>query len=711
LRDAAGRALTQDQLRWIDLESGIRTPDAAEHAGRQLRTARGLLARLYGPKWVPGVILGDEVGMGKTYEALAVIAALFRHVPLARVLVLTHSQAMADTWAERWNWFREHAVAKKHQRHFHEGDSLYDIADLGRGRLGFASYDRLKRMPMHELRCALERAFEGRYLRGPARRRLAWELLGSRIAPTDGQLAAKIARGALNRLWRTYFDPETGTWRQPWSAWSELRKLIYRASRTTRRVDLLIVDEAHKVASHQRMMFFEEVLGSRAARAIYVTATPFSLSVEQLYDRIEDMHVVTGHTTDALAALWKDLERFRDIVLSRGDLPRMLRTSLEQRLRRYLVRSLWKTDIAEGVPRRKSAQVPVPNSLQDQERAHAMLGLETALVRVAGIGARTHSTAHRETLCSSYAAIRDAAKRSRSRRTAFAPELHRLMAILPSKGEQPKFEAVASYLSKLARSREKVVVFCGRIATVTALRRALNHDLRSEIDAERQRWTRVQERLRRAQRIGTSLVDRDNAPKLRLAVHRFGDIPPGSEASAVRRIVRKLRESGEPGEEASRADLWDQSWGPRRRIEWVGVLAGQHGGDESRRSPQAVQFGFNLPGPPYVLLCTEIAREGIDLHLWCRRVVQYDLDWNPALMEQQIGRVDRIGSLSRRILRPLEVLWAWVPGTYEQYMAKKVDERMKMMKVLLGAGEWLAASPEEQATISELERYRLDFAP
>jgi len=66
--------------------------------------------------------------------------------------------------------------------------------------------------------------------------------------------------------------------------------------------------------------------------------------------------------------------------------------------------------------------------------------------------------------------------------------------------------------------------------------------------------------------------------------------------------------------------------------------------------PEAVQFTFNLPGPPYVLLCTKIAREGIDLHLWCRRVVQYDLEWNPALMEQQIGRVDRCRrSLSPRI--------------------------------------------------------------
>lgn len=711
MADRFPRSLVQDQLRWLDLGSGIRTPDAAEHASRQLRTARGLLHRLFGPKPVPGVILGDEVGMGKTYEALAVIAALFRHDPSARVLVLTHSHAMAKTWRDRWDWFREHAVASKYRKGFHGGEILYDIRDLGRGRLGFASYDRLKQMPTDELRSALERCFEGRWLRRKDRRRLARELLGIQIAPTDGRVAEKIPRGALDRFWRAHFDGDGRTWRHPWSAWAALRQLVYRASRTKRRVDLLVVDEAHKVASDQRSMFFAEVLGSRARHALYVTATPFSLSVEQLYERIEDMHVVTGAAMDDLARLWKDLEHFRDIVLSRGDLPRPLKRGLELRLRRYLVRSLWRPEVAEGVPRRKPVQMLVTDSVQDEQQAYATFALETALVRLVGTGARTHNTAHRETLCSSYAAIREAAELSQARGVAFAPHLVSLAAVLPSKGELPKFEAVLDYLTDIARRREKAVVFCGRIATISALRRALRGRLHDQMDAERSRWTRVRSRLRRAERKGLAVVERNDLPMLRIAVHRFGEVPAGKEASALKRLNRLIEESGEPGEEQSRTDLWDQSWGPRRRIDWVGVLAGQHGDGETRRSPEAVRFAFNLPGPPYVLLCTEIPREGIDLHLWCRRVVQYDLEWNPALMEQQIGRVDRIGSLSRRVSRPLEVVWAWVPGTYEDHMAGKVRERMEMMKVLLGAGEWLAASPEEQETVGDLERYRLDFAP
>lgn len=710
MRDRFPRSLAQDQLRWLDLSPGILTPDAAEHARRQRRTARALLQRLFGRESVPGVILGDEVGMGKTYEALAVIATVFRHDPSARVLVLTHSHAMAETWSSRWDWLRANGVTSKHRNAFHEAEFLYDIRDLGRGRLGFASYDRLKRTPTHELRYALERCFQGRYLRAKIRRRLALELLGARVDPVDGILADKIPRRALDRFWREHFDAEEQYWPHPWSARTDLRRLVYRAARTRRRVDLLVVDEAHKVASHQRNMFFQDVLGSRARRALYVTATPFSLSIDQLYERIADMHVVTGAPTDALVLLRKEMERFRDIVLSRHELPTRLRLGLQERLGRYLVRSLWPQEITAGILRR-SVKTLVTDPVKDVEHAHVMLALETALVGLEGTGARTHSTAHRETLCSSYDAIRDAADRSRVSGAAFASRLTSLAEILPAKGELPKFETVAAYLSNIARRREKAVVFCGRVATVTALRRALHEQLRDEMDLEKKRWIRVRSRLRRAEKKGLAPVDIGDLPKLRLAVHAFRDEPVGREKLALTRLKRLLERSGEPGEDWSRAELWNQSWGPRRRVDWVGVLAGQHGDNEGRRSPESVQFAFNLPGPPYVLLCTEIAREGIDLHLWCRRIVQYDLEWNPALMEQQIGRIDRIGSLSRRKAQPVEVVWAWVPGTYEEFMARKVRERLDMMKVLLGAGEWLASSPEEQQSIADLDGYRLDLAP
>ena len=44
-----------------------------------------------------------------------------------------------------------------------------------------------------------------------------------------------------------------------------------------------------------------------------------------------------------------------------------------------------------------------------------------------------------------------------------------------------------------------------------------------------------------------------------------------------------------------------------------------------------------------ILLATDAASEGLNLHHTCRLVVNLELPWNPMRLEQRIGRVDRIG--------------------------------------------------------------------
>lgn len=65
---------------------------------------------------------------------------------------------------------------------------------------------------------------------------------------------------------------------------------------------------------------------------------------------------------------------------------------------------------------------------------------------------------------------------------------------------------------------------------------------------------------------------------------------------------------------------------------------------ETRRYLQAA---FNRPGAsPWVLIAqSQVGREGLNLHEACRVVMQFHAEWNPAVLEQQIGRVDRKGSL------------------------------------------------------------------
>jgi superfamily II DNA or RNA helicase len=64
-----------------------------------------------------------------------------------------------------------------------------------------------------------------------------------------------------------------------------------------------------------------------------------------------------------------------------------------------------------------------------------------------------------------------------------------------------------------------------------------------------------------------------------------------------------------------------------------------HGG-MSREQRRAALDTFARGG---VLLATDAAGEGLNLHQHCRSVINLELPWNPMRLEQRIGRVDRIG--------------------------------------------------------------------
>ncbi|MNF98230.1 hypothetical protein D3C84_810840 [compost metagenome] len=70
------------------------------------------------------------------------------------------------------------------------------------------------------------------------------------------------------------------------------------------------------------------------------------------------------------------------------------------------------------------------------------------------------------------------------------------------------------------------------------------------------------------------------------------------------------------------------------------------------RTRRLIQLAFNRPyGHPRVLVAQSVVgREGLNLHKACRTVVLLHPEWNPGVVEQQIGRVDRVGSLWERKL-------------------------------------------------------------
>jgi len=99
----------------------------------------------------------------------------------------------------------------------------------------------------------------------------------------------------------------------------------------------------------------------------------------------------------------------------------------------------------------------------------------------------------------------------------------------------------------------------------------------------------------------------------------------------------------------------------RQRLIQDGVSCGLLlGGDPEQ---QATLESFASPQGPSVLLSSEVGSEGIDLQFaWV--LVNYDLPWNPMKVEQRIGRLDRLGQQSRRVL-----IWNLVH-------ANTIDERI-----------------------------------
>jgi hypothetical protein len=97
---------------------------------------------------------------------------------------------------------------------------------------------------------------------------------------------------------------------------------------------------------------------------------------------------------------------------------------------------------------------------------------------------------------------------------------------------------------------------------------------------------------------------------------------------------------------------------------------------------------FNSPLAPDILVCTGIGSEGIDLHRECGEIIHHDLPWNPAKLEQRIGRIDRVGRLGEGSNGLVSVGIPFLAQSYEQFQYERVLSRARLFEVLLGKPEF-----------------------
>jgi hypothetical protein len=107
-------------------------------------------------------------------------------------------------------------------------------------------------------------------------------------------------------------------------------------------------------------------------------------------------------------------------------------------------------------------------------------------------------------------------------------------------------------------------------------------------------------------------------------------------------------------------------------------------GEVRRDARRRLMLAFNTPFFPEVLISSAVMGEGVDLHLECRHTIHHDLDWNPSVLEQRTGRLDRLGSKSEITARPIVIYEPFLEGTQDEKQYRVVKDRERWFNVVMG---------------------------
>lgn len=106
----------------------------------------------------------------------------------------------------------------------------------------------------------------------------------------------------------------------------------------------------------------------------------------------------------------------------------------------------------------------------------------------------------------------------------------------------------------------------------------------------------------------------------------------------------------------------------------------REGGEWIKCTKRQIQASFqNNETPLSILFCTDAASEGLNLQS-CDVMVNYDIPWNPMRIEQRIGRIDRIGQMSKLV----HAYTLFYEGTVEQDVYERCMERIDLFRSVLG---------------------------
>ena len=107
----------------------------------------------------------------------------------------------------------------------------------------------------------------------------------------------------------------------------------------------------------------------------------------------------------------------------------------------------------------------------------------------------------------------------------------------------------------------------------------------------------------------------------------------------------------------------------------IGIINGSSG---ARNQDTIARFRKNPPDC-HVIVSTEAGSEGINLQV-ANVLVNYDLPWNPMIVEQRIGRIQRLASEHASV----GIFNIMLRGTFEEYIVGRLMEKLQMASHAIG---------------------------
>lgn len=179
------------------------------------------------------------------------------------------------------------------------------------------------------------------------------------------------------------------------------------------------------------------------------------------------------------------------------------------------------------------------------------------------------------------------------------------------------------------------------------------------------------------------VVEREQVVALRELAQKVHDKGEESKFDKLREVLTQDRFVGEKfivfTEHRDTLEYLTQRLGG---MGYTGQIAQIHGGMDYLKRQEEVER-FRLPqsqGGARFMICTDAAAEGINLQ-FCWIMVNFDVPWNPARLEQRMGRIHRYGQKHD----PVHIINLVAPSTREGLVIETLLNKLEAIRVSLGS--------------------------